>query len=159
MSQTVARATSQLGDFTAGPRMIMLSGLGLVLGGAGAILAWALLRLINGCTNLFYFHRLSWAFVSPAQNPLRWLAVLVPVAGGIVVGILARYGSHKIRGHGIPEALESILVNGAKISPRVAVFKPLGSAVAMVAVLLLEGANVLFSGLGRHGPLFLHDAA
>ena len=124
-------ATAQLRDFNAGPRMILLSGLGLILGAAGAVLAWILLRLIYACTSLFYYQRLSWTFVSPSQNHLHWLAVLVPVAGGIIVGAMARYGSDKIRGHGIPEALESILVNGAKISPRVAIFKPLGSAVAI----------------------------
>jgi H+/Cl- antiporter ClcA len=109
----------------------MLSGLGLILGGAGAMLAWILLHLIYGCTNLFYFQRLSWQFISPAQNHLGWLAVFVPVVGGLIVGVMARYGSEKIRGHGIPEALESILMNGARINPRVAVFKPLGSAVAI----------------------------
>lgn len=122
---------TELGDFNAGPRMLMLSGLGLILGGAGAALAWILLRLIYACTNLFYFQRLSWEFVSPSQNKLGWLAALVPVVGGIIVGVMARYGSEKIRGHGIPEALESILMNGAKISPRVALFKPIGSAVAI----------------------------
>ena len=124
-------ARIELGDFNAGPRMLMLSGLGLILGGAGAALAWALLRLIYACTNLFYFQRLSWQFVSPSQNKLGWLAALVPIVGGIIVGLMARYGSEKIRGHGIPEALESILINGARISPRVALFKPIGSAVAI----------------------------
>ena len=127
----VTGAISELRDFTAGPRMIKLSGLGVVLGAAGAALAWILLHLINACTNLFYYQRLSWQFVSPAENHLHWLAVFVPVVGGVIVGLMARYGSDKIRGHGIPEALESILVHGAKISPRVALFKPLGSAVAI----------------------------
>lgn len=122
---------THLGDFNAGPRMLLLSGLGLILGGAGAALAWILLHLIYACTNLFYYQRLSWTFVSPAQNHLGWLALFVPVAGGIIVGLMARYGSDKIRGHGIPEALESILIHGARISPRVAIFKPLGSAVAI----------------------------
>jgi chloride channel protein, CIC family len=127
----VSGAVKDLRDFTAGPRMIMLSGLGVVLGAAGAALAWMLLHLINACTNLFYYQRLSWQFVSPAENHLHWLAAFVPIVGGVIVGLMARYGSDKIRGHGIPEALESILIHGAKISPRVAVFKPLGSAVAI----------------------------
>jgi CIC family chloride channel protein len=131
MSPAKPKPTSLLRDFNAGPRMILLSGLGLILGGAGAVLAWILLHLINGCTNLFYYQRLSWQFVSPAQDHLHWMAIFVPVIGGLIVGVMARYGSEKIRGHGIPEALESILVNGAKISPRVALFKPLGSAVAI----------------------------
>src|ERR1700735_341356 len=131
MSHAKPKGTSLLRDFNASPRMILLSGLGMILGGAGAVLAWILLHLIYGCTNLFYYQRLSWQFVSPAQNHLHWLAIFVPVIGGLIVGVMARYGSEKIRGHGIPEALESILVNGAKISPRVALFKPLGSAVAI----------------------------
>ncbi|MGA7340565.1 MAG: chloride channel protein [Terracidiphilus sp.] len=126
-----ANPGADLRDFNASPRMIMLSGLGVILGFAGAALAWILLRLIYACTNLFYYQRLSWSYISPAQNQMHWLAVFVPVAGGIVVGLMARYGSEKIRGHGIPEALESILINGARISPRVAIFKPLGSAVAI----------------------------
>ena len=131
MSRGKPKPISLLRDFNAGPRMILLSGLGLILGGAGAVLAWVLLHLIYGCTNLFYYQRLSWQFVSPAQNHLHWMAIFVPVIGGLIVGVMARYGSEKIRGHGIPEALESILINGAKISPRVALFKPLGSAVAI----------------------------
>jgi CIC family chloride channel protein len=130
-SPAKSQPSMQLGDFNAGPRMVMLSGLGLVLGGAGATLAWILLHLIYACTNLFYYQRLSWTSVSPAQNQLRWLALFVPVVGGLIVGLMARYGSDKIRGHGIPEALESILIHGARISPRVALFKPLGSAVAI----------------------------
>ena len=130
-SQPKSLSHSQLGDFNAGPRMIMLSGLGLILGGAGAALAWILLHLIYACTNLFYYQRWSWTFASPAQNQLHWLALFVPVVGGLIVGLMARYGSDKIRGHGIPEALESILIHGARISPRVALFKPLGSAVAI----------------------------
>jgi H+/Cl- antiporter ClcA len=120
-----------LRDFSAGPRMLLLSGLALVLGAAGAALAWMLLHLIYACTNLFYYQRFSWSYVTPAQNQMHWLAIFVPVVGGLIVGVMARYGSEKIRGHGIPEALESILLNGAKISPRVALFKPLGSAVAI----------------------------
>ena len=128
----IATETSvHLRDFNAGPRMLLLSGLALVLGAAGAALAWILLRLIYACTNLFYYQRFSWSFVSPAQNQMHWLAIFVPIAGGLIVGVMARYGSEKIRGHGIPEALESILIHGAKISPRVALFKPLGSAVAI----------------------------
>ena len=122
---------AHLRDFNAGPRMVMLSGLGLILGAAGAALAWILLHLIYGATNLFYYQRLSWQFVSPAQNTLHWMAIFVPIVGGILIGVMARYGSDKIRGHGMPEAIEAILIHGARISPRVAVFKPLSAAVAI----------------------------
>src|SRR6516165_4136589 len=113
------RQADHLRDFKADPRILMLSALALVLGAVGAALAWILLHLIYACTNLFYFQRLSWSYVSPANHQLHWLAVFVPVIGGLIIGLIARFGSDKIRGHGIPEALESILTNGAKISPRV----------------------------------------
>jgi CIC family chloride channel protein len=124
-------ARADLRDFNAGPRIVLLSSMGVLLGVSGAALAWMLLHLIYGATNLFYFHRLSWNFVSPARNSLHWLAVLVPVVGGLFVGLMARFGSDKIRGHGMPEAIEAILIHRARISPRVAVFKPLSAAVAI----------------------------
>jgi H+/Cl- antiporter ClcA len=154
MSHAKPKPTSLLRDFNAGPRMVLLSGLGLILGGAGAVLAWILLHLIYGCTNLFYYQRLNWQFVSPAQNHLGWLAIFVPVVGGLIVGVMARYGSEKIRGHGIPEALESILVNGAKVSPRVALFKPLGSAVAIGAGGPFGAEGPIIMTAGSVGSLF-----
>lgn len=129
--RNVTAFRSHLRDFTADPRMLMLSGLGIVLGGAGALLAYFLLHLIYTATNLFYFHRLSWQFVSPAANTLHWLAIFIPIIGGIVIGVIARFGSDKIRGHGIPEALEAILMNGAKVDAKVAVYKPLSAAIAI----------------------------
>ncbi|MBX6358891.1 MAG: chloride channel protein [Acidobacterium ailaaui] len=129
--RTVSAFRSHLRDFTADPRMLVLSGLALVLGGAGSVLAYLLLHLIYAATNLFYFHRLSWQFISPAENHLHWLAVLVPVAGGVLIGLMARYGSEKIRGHGMPEAIEAILIHGAKVDGKVAVFKPLSAAIAI----------------------------
>ncbi len=131
MSRGAVKPDAHLRDFNAGPRMIMLSGLAVVLGAVGAALAWMLLHLIYGATNLFYYQRLSWQFVSPAQNTLHWFAIAVPIVGGVIIGLMARFGSDKIRGHGMPEAIEAILVNGALISPRVAVFKPLSAAVAI----------------------------
>lgn len=129
--RSVTAFRSHLRDFTAGPRMLMLSGLGIVLGGACALLAYFLLHLIYAATNLFYFHRLSWQFISPAENTLHWLAVFVPIIGGVIIGVIARFGSDKIRGHGIPEALEAILMNGAKVDAKVAVYKPLSAAISI----------------------------
>ncbi len=126
-----SHAASKLRDFTADSRMLLLSVLGLLLGGAGSVLAWALLHLIYGATNLFYFQRLSWSYVRPAQNHLGAIAIVIPVIGGLIVGLMARFGSDKIRGHGMPEAIEAILINGAKISPNVAVLKPLSAAIAI----------------------------
>ena len=111
--------------------MLLLSLLGVVLGIAGAVLAWLLLHLIYVATNLFYYQRFDWNFASPALNHLGWFAALVPVAGGLIIGIMARFGSDKIRGHGMPEAIEAILMQGARIHPRVAIFKPLSAAIAI----------------------------
>ncbi len=101
------------------------------IGVSGALIAAALLYLIGFVTNLFYYGRLSFAFVSPAGNQLRLLALVVPAAGGLVVGLMARFGSERIRGHGIPEALEAILINKSRIEPKVTVLKPISTAVSI----------------------------
>ena len=119
----------QLGDFTAGPRMVPLSLLAIVIGIISAYVALALLKLIGFFTNLFFYQRLGTAFASPADNRLGALEVLVPVAGALIVGLMARYGSERIRGHGIPEAIEAILLKGGKVEPKVAVLKPLSAAI------------------------------
>jgi chloride channel protein, CIC family len=139
----------ELADFTANSRMLLLSALALALGFAGAVLAWALLRLIYGVTNIFYFHRLSWQNASPGDNHLGWIAVFVPVIGGLLVGVVARFGSNKIRGHGIPEALEAILIHGARIEPSIAVLKPVASAIAI-------GSGGPF---GAEGPIIMTAGA
>ncbi len=120
-----------LGDFTTDWRVIPISALAIVIGLISTGMAWVLLRLIGVFTNLAYFHRWGTALVSPAANSLGWWAVLVPVGGSLVVGLMARYGSERIRGHGIPEALESILTNGSRVQPRLAFLKPLSSAIAI----------------------------
>ena len=89
------------------------------------------------------------SLVSPAENHLGWFAVLIPVAGGLVIGLMARYGSERIRGHGIPEALESILINGSKVQPRLAVLKPLSSAISI-------GSGGPF---GAEGPIIMTGGA
>ena len=140
---------SQLGDFTATPRMITISLMAIVIGVVSTFVAFALLRLIGFFTNLFYYGRISAAMVSPASNQLGWLAVLVPVAGGLIIGLMARYGSERIRGHGIPEALESILINGSKVQPRLAILKPLSSAISI-------GSGGPF---GAEGPIIMTGGA
>jgi CIC family chloride channel protein len=140
---------SQLGDFTATPRMITISLMAIVIGVVSTFVAFALLRLIGFFTNVFYYGRISAAMVSPASNRLGWLAVLVPVAGGLIIGLMARYGSDRIRGHGIPEALESILLNGSKVQPRLAILKPLSSAISI-------GSGGPF---GAEGPIIMTGGA
>src|SRR6266568_7917581 len=97
----------RLGDYTADARLITLSVMAALVGVISAFVALALVRLIGLFTNLAYFHRFDTSFASPAGNTLGLWAVGVPVVGGLIVGLMARYGSEKIRGHGIPEAMEA----------------------------------------------------
>ena len=123
---------SALRDFTVDRRVWLLTGVALIIGTGAAALAVLLLRAIALMTNLFYYHRLSLAMVGPAGSPLSpWIMPLVPIVGGLLVGLIAHYGSDKIRGHGIPEAIEAILLRGAHIEPLVAILKPLSAAIAI----------------------------
>jgi chloride channel protein, CIC family len=121
----------KLGDFTVNKRVIFIASLALIIGILAAFIALALLRLIGLFTNVLYFGRVSTKLVSPAGNHLGAWAILIPVVGGLIVGFMAKYGSDKIRGHGIPEATEAILLNGSRIQPRVALLKPVASAIAI----------------------------
>lgn len=139
----------KLGDFTATPRMLAISLLAIGIGLIGAWVALALLRLIGLFTNLFFFGRWGFALVSPAGNHLGWWEILVPVAGAMIVGLMARFGSEKIRGHGIPEAIEAILINGSKVEPKVALLKPISSAISI-------GSGGPF---GAEGPIIMTGGA
>ena len=121
----------RLSDFTADSRLVTLSAMAALIGVMSAGVAWALVRLIGFFTNLAYFHRLATTLISPAASPLGPWRALIPVVGGVIVGLMARYGSEKIRGHGIPEALESILIGRSRMDPKVAILKPLSSALAI----------------------------
>jgi H+/Cl- antiporter ClcA len=138
-----------LGDFTATPRTLWVSALAIPIGIISSYVAVALLRLIGLFTNLFYFHRWRTDLVSPAGNQLGWWSVLVPVAGALIIGLMARYGSERIRGHGIPEAIEAILIRGSKVQPRVALLKPLSSAISI-------GSGGPF---GAEGPIIMTGGA
>jgi chloride channel protein, CIC family len=139
----------KLGDFTTTIRVLPISGLAMVIGLIGAFVALGLLRLIGFFTNLFYYQRVGSNMVSPAGNHLGWWAVLVPVAGGLVIGLMARYGSERIRGHGIPEAIESILISGSKVHPKLAILKPLSAALSI-------GTGGPF---GAEGPIIMTGGA
>ena len=144
-----AAEAEKLGDFTMTPRAFFISALALGIGFVGAWVALALLRLIGLFTNLFFFQRWGSALVSPAANRLGWWEVAVPIVGSLIVGLMARYGSERIRGHGIPEAIEAILINGSKVEPKVAILKPLSSAVAI-------GSGGPF---GAEGPIIMTGGA
>ena len=143
------RVSSKLGDFTVTSRTIPIALLAVIIGAVSAYVALGLLKLIGLFTNLFFFGRWSTALVSPAGNHLGWLEILVPVAGAIVIGFMARYGSERIRGHGIPEAIESILINGSRVEPRLAILKPLSSAISI-------GSGGPF---GAEGPIIMTGGA
>src|SRR4029077_2991867 len=119
-SQLIAPVDT-LRDFTTTWRVLPISGLALIIGVVSAYVAVILLRLISFFTNVFFFHRLSTAPASPGDAHLGLWVIFVPVIGGLIVGLMARFGSDKIRGHGIPEAIEAILLRGAKVEPRLAV--------------------------------------
>src|SRR5665213_445182 len=126
-----AKPTDVLADFRTDKRVLLLCALALPIGAIGAVVAKALLWLIAVITNAAFFLRWSSAPVTPATNHLGLWVIVVPAIGAMVVGLMARYGSDKIRGHGIPEALEAILLGRSLITPRVAVLKPLSSAVSI----------------------------
>jgi len=139
----------RLGDFTADRRVLTLTGMAAMIGVISAFVALALLQLIGFFTHLFYYHALDSRLVSPADNRLGVWALLVPIVGGLIVGLMARYGSERIRGHGIPEALEAILIGQSRMSARVAVLKPLSSAIAI-------GTGGPF---GAEGPIIMTGGA
>jgi H+/Cl- antiporter ClcA len=141
---------SALRDFTVDHRVWLLTITALFIGTGAAGLAVLLLRAIALATNAFYYHRLSLTLVGPPGSPLSpWIMPLIPVAGGLLVGLLAHYGSDKIRGHGIPEAIEAILLRGARVDPKVAVLKPLSAAIAI-------GSGGPF---GAEGPIIMTGGA
>src|SRR5437762_8113090 len=139
----------ELGDFSTTSRTISISALAMGIGALCAFVALALLRLIGLFTNLFYFGRWSSAMVSPVGNHLGWFSVLIPVAGALIIGVMARYGSERIRGHGIPEAIEAILLNGSRVQPKVAILKPISSAISI-------GSGGPF---GAEGPIIMTGGA
>src|SRR5690606_25640813 len=122
------KAETASADFRLLPISLLAAGIGI----AGGFIAFALLKLIALISNAVFFQRLSTAEVRTlADHTLGILVVIVPVIGGLIIGALGKYGSPKIRGHGIPEAMESVLTNRSRISPRVAILKPLSAALAI----------------------------
>ena len=108
-----------------------------IVGVLAGIVAYLLYDLIGLFTNLAYYHEWSLRFRSPEHNTLGLWAIAVPVVGGIIVGLMAKYGSDKIKGHGIPEAMEAVLTSRSRIHAKVAILKPLSAAIAGVE--LAEG--------------------
>jgi len=138
-----------LSDFTTTSDVLKLIPLSIIIGVFGAFIALILLDLIALITNVLYYQHFGLNLVSPRNNTLGWLAVLIPMAGGLVVGFMARYGSERIRGHGIPEAMETILVGGSKVEPKLTILKPVASAISI-------GTGGPF---GAEGPIILTGGA
>ncbi|WP_322056092.1 chloride channel protein [Paraburkholderia sp. J63] len=136
-------------DFSANARLPGISALAAVIGALATLAAFVLLSLIHWFTNLFFYGRFSFADHSPALNTLGPWVIAVPAVGGLIVGMMARFGSDKIRGHGIPEAIEAILFGKSKMSPKVAVLKPLSSGIVI-------GSGGPF---GAEGPIIMTGGA
>ena len=131
---SAAETTTRPSRFQAGPdglRLLLMSLFAGVIGLVAGLAAYALYGLIAICSNLVFYHRLSAVLPTFTENPLGLWIVVVPALGGLMVGIMAKYGSSKIRGHGIPEAIEAIMINKSRIAPRVAILKPLSAAIAI----------------------------
>src|ERR1700692_2797011 len=139
----------QRGDFSRNSRLLFLSGVASIIGLIAAFVAKALLLLIAFFTNIFYFGELS--FVSRAPSMDHWgpIFIIVPVIGGLIIGLMARFCSEKIRGHGMPEALEAILFGKSIMQPKVAILKPLSSAISI-------GSGGPF---GAEGPIIMTGGA
>ena len=112
-------------------RIVLISFLAAGIGLVAGVVAYALYKLIGLFTNLFFFHRWSAEFVGVNDHHLGAWVILVPVIGGLIVGVMAKYGTSKIKGHGIPEAMEAVLTNRSRIAPRVALLKPISAAIAI----------------------------
>ncbi len=147
--EPAAGAAARGSDFTPNSRLLLLSGFALLIGALSTAGAMALLAAIRFFTNLFFFQSFSLVARPPAGNHLGAAVIIIPAIGGLVVGLLARYGSEKIRGHGIPEAIEAILFGKSRMSPKIAILKPLSSGIAI-------GSGGPF---GAEGPIIMTGGA
>ncbi|MBF8177351.1 MAG: chloride channel protein [Burkholderiaceae bacterium] len=136
-------------DFSLDKRILLLCAIAVVIGVISTVAAYVLLNAIHFFTNLFFFQTLSFADRSPANHTLGAWVIALPVIGGLIAGLIARYGSDKVRGHGIPEAIEAILFRKSQMSPKVAVLKPLTSGIVI-------GSGGPF---GAEGPIIMTGGA
>ncbi len=139
----------RLGDHSADLRMLLLAAMAPFVGTGGAIGAWVLLKLIALATNIFWFGRLTFAPADMADHAVGIAVIAIPIIGSLIIGLMARFGSEKLRGHGIPEAMETILFGESRLSVKVALLKPLSSAVSI-------GSGGPF---GAEGPIIMTGGA
>lgn len=138
-----------LRDFTTDPRVLLIAAIAVVVATAGLFAGIVLLQLIRLATNIAYFGQFTLAELKLEDTPLGLAAVIVPVIGALIIGLMARFGSEKIRGHGIPEAIEAILLGRSRLDAKVAVLKPLSSAISI-------GSGGPF---GAEGPIIMTGGA
>ncbi len=132
-----------------GTTLLKLSILAAIIGAIGGVTAEVLHRLIGLVTNLAFYQTVSTELVSPLASPLGAGIILIPAIGGLIIGLMARYGTPLVRGHGIPEAMEAVLTKGSRIPPKVALLKPLSAAISI-------GSGQPF---GAEGPIIQTGAA
>lgn len=145
----LTRRKTKLGDFTTDHRMLILSLMAALIGAASAGAAYVLIKLIALVTNIVWFGQISTANSYLTHVEPSWWMVAAPALGGLAIGLMARYGSEKIRGHGIPEAIEAIMIGGSRMHPKVALLKPLSSAISI-------GTGGPF---GAEGPIIMTGGA
>lgn len=137
------------GDHSADRRMILLSAMAVIVGLLVALGAWVLLKMIAFSTNLFWYQRFSFQEVEITDANVGLWVLAIPVIGALIIGIMARFGSEKIRGHGIPEAMETILYGESRLSPKIAILKPVSAAISL-------GSGGPF---GAEGPIIMTGGA
>ena len=138
-----------LRDFTTDPRVLLIAAIAVVVATAGLSAGIVLLKLILLATNIAYFGQFTLAELRLEDTPLGYATVVVPVIGALIIGLMARFGSQKIRGHGIPEAIEAIRLGRSRLDAKVAVLKPLSSAISI-------GSGGPF---GAEGPIIMTGGA
>jgi len=146
---TASHSTTPRRDFSGDVRLLRIAALAALIGAFSTVAARVLLTMIRFFTDLFFYGKFSIAELSPADNTLGPWVIVVPVLGGLVIGLIARFGTEQVRGHGIPEAIEAILFKRSAMSPKVAVLKPLASGIAI-------GSGGPF---GAEGPIIMTGGA
>jgi H+/Cl- antiporter ClcA len=147
--KSASDGNGHLSDFTTDLRVLLIAAIAVVVATAGLFAGIVLLKLIRLATNIAYFGQFSLAELRLEDTPLGLAAVIVPVIGALIIGLMARFGSEKIRGHGIPEAIEAILLGRSRLDAKVAVLKPLSSAISI-------GSGGPF---GAEGPIIMTGGA
>jgi len=147
--KTATHTSAPRRDFSGDVRLLRIAALAAFIGALSTVAARVLLTMIRFFTDLFFYGQFSFAELSPADNTLGAWVIVIPVIGGLIIGLIARYGTEAIRGHGIPEAIEAILFKRSAMSPKVAVLKPLSSGIAI-------GSGGPF---GAEGPIIMTGGA